>query len=957
MLDRVGDKYLGFTVNRIRSSEELGGRLVEMTFDRTGTELCWMDNGETNKLFSVTFKTVPEDSTGVFHILEHSVLCGSDKYPVREPFVELLKSSMNTFLNAMTFPDKTMYPVSSRNDRDFLNLTGVYLDAVFAPAILRDPNIFYQEGWHIENLDGDLAYKGVVFNEMKGAMSGVDRILEEEVMEHLFPDTCYGFNSGGDPTVIPDLTYTSFCETYRRFYHPSNARIYLDGQIPLAETFALLKTYLDGFDRSDRIPSIEMQTPRGGSFQCQYELAREDDPKDKSHLAMGLILCDWQDREKALAAQVLLDAVAGSNESPLKRAILSSGLVQEMDAGVEDGIAQPFLYVHFKNVLDGKEKELLSLLYKTAREMARNGLDNEALQASANRLEYRLRDLEEPAGLERCILSMNSWLYGGDPMQYLTLNGVFSSLKKHLTDGSMETLLTELFSEDARTVSVCARPSHHYGDEMRKSEADRLAMITSGWTEKDHENNRILCEKLIDWQQTPDTPERLATIPVLGLDEIGTEPIVTETRISVTDGVTVLYHPVKTGGITHLGLYFSLADRSLSELSLLSYAGDFMGEIGTTRRDALSLQNALKNTVGNLDFSVSATAEKGQTKTCVPVFVVQCSVLNDKIDEAVRLILEILLETDLGQKEQIREILQQTDEQNKQVGIRSGHSICVSSVLSHCSSAGAVLDAVSGYTAIRALRGLPDDNDRFDAFLALMKDLREKNFVSSRLTVSVTSDEERDVSRLIAGFPKGEPAPAFSRYTSSLPRKMGCRIPAQIGFSAQGFNIGDAGIPYNGAMRVAANLVSLNLMWGTVRVQGGAYGTGLKMRSTGSVTTYSYRDPTPVKSIGVNQGISAFIRSFCEGEEPLDKYIISTVAATEPLRSPAGQGYTADMDWFAGYTREDLKRDRLEMLSVTRDKMLEDRSVWEKFAENGAICVIGFEKMLSEDPELTILEL
>ncbi|MBQ3866403.1 MAG: insulinase family protein, partial [Clostridia bacterium] len=588
MLERIGDKLCGFTVTRVRPSEELGGRLVEMVYDRTGTELCWVDNGENNKLFSITFKTVPEDSTGVFHILEHSVLCGSEKFPVREPFVELLKSSMNTFLNAMTFSDKTMYPVSSRNRKDFLNLTEVYLDAVFAPSILKDPNIFYQEGWHMEEEKGELQYKGVVFNEMKGAMSGVDRILEEELMDRLFPGSCYGFNSGGEPTVIPDLTYEKFKETYARFYHPSNARIFLDGDVPPEETLRLIASYLDRFDKSERLPEIALQKKAAGSFRCAYELSRDEKIEDRCHLAFGKIACSWQERAKDLAVQVLLDAVAGSNDSPLKRAVLSSGMAQEMDVTLEDGIAQPFLAVQFKNIKDGCADKLLSLTRKTASEMAENGLDKEALKAAANRLEYRMRDLEEPAGLERCILSMNAWLYGGDPLQYLVCREDFAEVRAAIEDGTMERLLRELFVEADGAVTVLAEPSYEYGEELRKKEAARLAAVKAGWSEKDLAANREKCEKLLAWQQTPDSPEKLSTIPVLDLSEVSPEPEIVETRVSESAGVRVLFHPVKTGGLVHLNLYFALTDLSLEELSLVNYAGEFFGEIGTARRDSLS---------------------------------------------------------------------------------------------------------------------------------------------------------------------------------------------------------------------------------------------------------------------------------------------------------------------------------------------------------------------------------
>ena len=957
MFDRIGEKAHGFTVTRIRSSKEIGGRLVEMTFDRTGTELCWVDNGETNKLFSITFKTVPENSTGVFHILEHSVLCGSEKYPVREPFLELMKSSMNTFLNAMTFPDKTMYPISSRNEQDFLNLTEVYLDAVFAPSLLRDPNIFYQEGWHLEVNDGVPSYKGVVFNEMKGATSGVERILQESLLKCLFPDTCYRFRYGGDPAAIPDLSYEAFCDTYRRFYHPSNARIFLDGAIPCEETFALMEAYLSRFERSRSIPVIGEQKQVGGDLSIVYELDREEELKDKEHLTLGRLLCDWRDREKAVAAQILLDAVAESNDAPLKRPILSSGLAQEMEAGIEDGIAQPLLCVHFRNVQDGKEKELISLLQKTASELAEKGLDREALAASASRLEFRMRDLTEPAGLERCILALNGWLYGGDPMQYLTVTDLFRAVRSRLDDGSMENLLRELFLGEEGLATVVARPSHTRGEELRRQEADRLSKTVSAWSDADRENNRAACEDLLTWQQTPDSPEKLATIPVLPLSKVSPDPIVTKTVLSEKNGVKTLFHPVKCGGIAHLNLYFSLTDRSLEELSLIAYVCDFLGEIRTARRDALSLQNALKNTVGHLDFSVGAVAKKDQIETCTPQLIVKCSVLESKWNEAIDLIREILLETDLTQRDKIWEILSQVDEKNKQSAIQTGHLLCHTAVSSHYSAVGAAGEAINGYSVIRALRDLINRPERFDSFLNLAKDLREKNLVSSRLTISVTADEEKDVTGIVSAFPAGTPAPEAVCYSSPLPLKMGCRIPSQIGYSAQACQLSEIGGRYNSAMQVTANLVSLNLMWGKVRVQGGAYDAGLLIRPTGVVSSYSYRDPTPVKSLGVNREISSFLREFCAGDESLDKYIISTIAGMEPLRSPASEGQAADTQWFAGRDEKDIARQRREILSATREMLTQNTEIWDRFARDGAVCVIGFEDMLTEEKDLTILEL
>ena len=379
MIFEKDQKLNGFIVLETRESGELRGRTVLLEHEKTGAQVFWVDNGAENMVFSVTFRTLPEDSTGVFHILEHSVLCGSEKYPVKEPFVELLKSSMNTFLNALTFQDMTMYPVASRNPRDLLNLAGVYLDAVFAPKVLSDRKRFCQEGWHIDrNGNGEPVYKGVVFNEMKGAMSDTDTLIERRIMQQMFPDTCYGYNSGGDPETIPSLTYEKFCEQYRRYYHPSNALFYLDGALPMEETLSLIASYLDRYERMQDLPFYTFQTPVGSEDTIMYELGQEEPEENRGHLTLARITGTWRDRAENMARGIICDVLTGSNEAMLKRAALERGLAEDLSATVDDTTLQSWVTIHADNVTDGREEELLALLQETGetiipRCISRNG--------------------------------------------------------------------------------------------------------------------------------------------------------------------------------------------------------------------------------------------------------------------------------------------------------------------------------------------------------------------------------------------------------------------------------------------------------------------------------------------------------------------------------------------------------------------------------------------------------
>lgn len=961
MLNQIGDSLHGFTVTRIRSSEELGGRMVEMCFEKTGTPLVWIDNHLDNKLFSISFKTLPSDSTGVFHILEHSVLCGSERYPVREPFVELLKSSMNTFLNAMTFPDKTMYPVSSRNDRDFLNLTSVYLDAVFAPNILTNPSIFYQEGWHIDEGDESdgKCYKGVVFNEMKGAMGSVEELMSYRMLELLFPDSCYGYNSGGDPAVIPTLTYQQFTETYRRFYHPSNAYIFLDGAVPLDETLAMIEEYLTRFEKSEDLPQITMQTPVSASDTQYYELDKEEPDTDKTYLSVGKILCTWEDRVKQLAFLVLKDAVAGSNETPIKRAVLSAGIAQEMHVSIESSVAQPYVEIVLRNVTDGRVDDALPLIRQTVRDLLKEGLDRNALHAAANRLAFYLLEPDEPQGLDRCITAMQSWLYGGDPMAQIVYHDDFVKVREMIENGGMEQLLEEIFLDETGTAVLRMLPSYTRGDVLRQEEEARLQATVSAWSEAEQQANRELNRVLRDWQMTPDTPAQLATLPVLPLSAVSDQPAWTESIVHETDGITVLYHPAPCKGIVHISLYFALTDCTLAEFSDLTYINMMFGKLDTANHTALALQQALKNTVGRLETGIEAYGHPDHPEVCTPVFGVRCSVLEEKLTDAFDLMMEVLQTTDFTQKEKIRELLLQADERAKQIAVMSGHALSLSCAMSHYSAKDAVRSAISGYPAIMRIHELVQQFDaQFETFSALLRRMQAETLCKKRMTLaSVTAAADTDITALIGRFPEGTAVPQETAYQTNLPAHIGLPIPAQIGFSVQGYRTGKAGLKYDASWRVAAKLVSLGYLWNTVRVQGGAYGTGIGMQRDGSVYSYSFRDPSPARSLAINAEIAAFIRAFCEGEEPLDKYIISTVSDEDPLRSPREEGIAADNLWRLGRTREMLAADRRKMLQTNRESLLASCAVWEHFAADGATCVCAAENLLEQCEGLTRMSL
>lgn len=947
----------GFCVDRVRESKELGGQLVEMHHEKTGAQLVWVDNGEVNKTFCVAFKTLPEDSTGVFHILEHSVLCGSAKYPVREPFVELLKSSMATFLNAMTFPDKTIYPISSRNEQDFLNLTEVYLDAVFAPRILQDPNIFYQEGWHIElDENGAPLYKGVVFNEMKGAMSDVDEQIYQKTLDVLFPDNCYGWNSGGDPKHIPDLTYEQFLRMYRRYYHPSNARIFLDGAIPLDKVLTLAEEYLSRFDRLDEKHEIPMQKPFAAEAEQAYEIGAEEDTADKTMLTLAKIVAPWSDTVRVTATEILFDVLTGSNDAPLKKALLATGKCQDVGMSLDNAMAQPYMMLTLRNIADGSEQELRQMIRDTVQQLVKTGLDKDALTASINSSEFSARQPGEPSGLLRCIHALDAWLYGGDPMQPLLSEERYQKLREMATGDGFDRLMAELLLDESTMSIIRTVPSHTQGDELRAEETERLQAIQASWTEADKEALCVQNEKLTAWQQTPDTAEQLATLPVLSLSEISADPLLIPAAEAQCGAAKVITHDLSMNGITIMHWYISLTDFTLDELKRLSILPELLGKLPTKRHDSLSLFQAIKRDIGKLTFQLRVMSRCAEMAT--PVLDVSCSVLDANVDKAAALVREILTETCFDDRARVQTLILQLSEMAKQKVISDGHRMAMYAASATMSAASAAREALNGLSACMVQKALAENFDaQYADFLALCERFSKDSAVQSRVTFSLSTNKVLDPAAILSAYPVGTPIPDAAPYVSNLPAKCAYRIPAQISFASLGYDYRRAGKVYSGIARVMSNILSLSYLWNEVRVQGGAYGAGLNTSETGRMVTYSYRDPSPARTLGINRSMSKGLRDFVAGDERIDKYIISTVGESEPPLGSENQILVSDENLLCGITPEDLCRERAEMLSTTKDALLTWYGVLDQMAKDGGVCVIGHDGAIAacEKEDLTVL--
>ena len=956
----INQKLHGFRIARIRSSEELHGRLVEMTHEKTGARLAWLDNGAENKVFSIAFRTLPTDNTGVFHILEHSVLCGSEKYPVKEPFVELLKGSMNTFLNAMTFPDMTMYPVASRNNRDLLNLTEVYLDAVFRPRMLKDERLFRQEGRHIEPEEGGegYIYKGVVFNEMKGAMSDVSEVGEREMARLIFPDTGYGFNSGGDPEDIPSLSYSRYCDVYRHHYHPSNSWIYLDGAVPMEEMLPLIASYLDTYEAEDDLPRFTLQPPVSSVRRMEYELGQEEDPVNKGQLYLSRLFGTWQDKTRNMAVSVLGDVLTGNNEAPLKRRILEENLAQNFFLSIDDSSLQSVLTLHAENVTDGREQEIPAVLAAFADELERTGLDPAAVEASLNRFIYNLKEEDEPQGIDRAVHIMDSWLYDGDPLFALENDPQIEELRRMQAAGEFDALAVSLLKDQTGLCRLSLTPSKTLGEEKRRDEEARLKQITSAWTAAEKTANQTLIASLRAWQEAPDSPEALATLPMLKKEDADIPPEWPETEIMEESGVRLLVHRQPTGGIAHIRAYFTLTDCSISELQSLSLLCGLLGKLPTAKHDSASLQQEIKGVTGRLGFSVLVRPSPDDPSRCTPCLAGFTSVLKENVPKALSLLAEILRTTDFSSREKIMEIVYQLEMLSRQRIVGAGHVIGIRSTLSHFSAEYAVRNAIEGDQAVSWLHTLATDPDQLlPDLMRTAEKLLSETVCRRRLTLSLTSDHPIVWDSLLSELPDGTAVPDTASYTSRVPFRTGFRVPAQVGFAVRGYSLRDTGIPFHGSLLLASNILTYSWLWNRVRVQGGAYGCGFQADRFGNLFSYSYRDPTPDRTLTVDSGSPDFLRNFLAGEEDLDKYIISTLNDLNPLLSPRDKGAVADGRYFSHYTREMAEQLRREILQTGPEDLERAARLLEIFAKEGSVSVIASGEALEKCPDLNVTDL
>ena len=935
----------GFRFTNERALPELEATLREAVYEKNGAKLLFIDRKEVNKTFSIAFKTIPTDDTGVFHIIEHSVLCGSDKFPVKEPFVELLKGSLKTFLNAMTFPDKTMYPISSRNDKDFLNLVDVYMDAVFNPVAMRKPEVFMQEGWHYELRapEDEMLYKGVVFNEMKGAYSSADELMMSGIAKLLYKGTCYEHDSGGDPLAIPSLTYEQFVASHKKFYHPSGAFIFLDGAVDLDKTLALLDTYLSCYEYRELDTEIVPLSPSGRSEKTiSYEIAENEDPEGKARVCLGFYAGDYTERRRSVALAIAVAAIAGTNDSPFKKKMLDLGICEDVNFSTYDGIRDNSILIEIKNVKEENMKLAESEAFRILGEILDTGIDRELLSAFFNNLEFRIREQDnpsQPSGISYAISALDTWLYGGDPMDALAFEEDLSFLRGKLGTSYFSDVLREVVLESRHSAALYMLPSSTLGGERVAEEKRTLAQKKSTLGKEEIEAIIEANKKLDEWQTSEDTEEALATIPALSKEDISPLPEEYPIEKYEIDGTPALYTRVASRGIVYAKLLFDLSDLTPEELSLASILCELLKNLPTADLDTVTLQTKIKSELGSFAPSIITTSKDG---TATAYFFVGISALKAKLPSVPELVREVLIKTVYEDKAAIGKILRQLKIAAQEGICSSGHASAMARSAAYVSSEAAISEHVDGIECYLYIKKLDAEFDTCaDETVKGFEALAKKIFAKERLTV-YHAGERNDafMGELASVFPQGN---GMGERVSIAPfgkRCEGIVIPAQIAFASQSGNVYELEGGMHGSLAVIRSILSYGYLWNSIRVQGGAYGAGFTRRANGIAAFYTYRDPDANRSLECFRQSAEFLRKTAEDGEDITNLIIGAIGDIDPLITPKLLSGLALITYLRGESYEDRVRFRREMINTSSDDLLRAAELIDKITAGG-VCVIG----------------
>lgn len=933
---------------------------------KTRARVMVIENEDENKVFDITFPTPPKDSTGVAHILEHSVLCGSRKFPLKDPFVELVKGSLNTFLNAMTYPDKTTYPVASCNDQDFQNLMHVYLDAVFYPNIYQREEIFRQEGWsyHLEEPDGQLTYNGVVYNEMKGVFSSPDEILERKIMDQLFPDTAYGKESGGDPECIPDLTYEQFLEFHRTYYHPSNSMIYLYGNGDMAERLAFIdREYLSAFDYLEVDSAVRMQPAfeQQKDVEMPYPVSETESLEGNTYLSYNVVAGKAADTKLCTAFEVLDYALLSAPGAPLKKALLDAGIGKDIYGSYNDGILQPYFTIAAKGTDPEKKEEFLQIIRQTLTGLVQNGIDKKALEAGINYYEFHYREADfasYPKGLMYGLSILETWLYSDeDPFAQVKALNIYESLRQEISRGYFEKLVQTYLLDNPHSVLLTLIPRKGLTAQRDKATADKLAAYKAGLSEKEQQELVKKTRELQAYQEAPESEENLRCIPMLSREDIRRECSDFYNREEWLDDTLLLHHDVCTNGIGYLSVLFRL-DRIPAEM--VPYVGllkSVLGYVDTEHYTYGELFNEINASTGGILCGVDVY-DRADSREFLPAFGIRSKALYPQLDFVYQMMKEILQTSKLEDTKRLKEIVSQLKARAQSSLVSNGHSTAVLRATSYDAPMAEFQEQMSGIAFYHFLETWEREFDsRAGELTEKLRLLMRYIFRPENLMISFTGESEawEQVKELTAGLKETlctEPVPEAVLSLNCEKKNEGFQTSGQVQYVAQAGNFRDAGFAYTGALSILKVILGYDYLWSQIRVQGGAYGCMSGFKRNGESYFVSYRDPHLKRTLEVYRGIPEYLRSFQADEREMTKYIIGTISNLDVPKTPKMLGAVSRTAYFGGVTKEMVQKERDQILDASAEDIQALAGLVEAVLAKDQICALGGEETLEKGKEL-----
>lgn len=934
---------------------------------KSGARIAILSNNDDNKVFYIGFRTPPEDETGVPHIIEHTTLCGSKKFPVKDPFIELAKGSLNTFLNAMTYPDKTVYPVASCNDQDFKNLMDVYLDAVFNPNITKYEEIFKQEGWHYEltGKDDELKINGVVYNEMKGAYSSPDEVLSSQIYRSLFPDNTYSKDSGGNPEYIPKLTYEAYLDFYHKYYHPSNSYIYLYGDMDVVERLEWLdKEYLSLYDYKKVNSEINKQPAFDEikNVEAQYSITMDDSQENKTYLSYNRVVGDTLDEMLYQAFDVLDYALVSSPGAPVKQALIDAGIGDDVYGSYDAGILQPVFSFVAKNANASQADEFENIIENTLKEVVKTGINKEALLAGINSSEFKFREADFgqfPKGLLFGLNCLDSWLFDDmKPFIHLECLGTFAKLRKAVDTDYFEKLIQEYLLDNTHGSSVTVKPKRGLGNEREEALAKELSDYKASLSDEEIDKLIEETEHLKKYQEEPSSDEDLRKLPMLTRADMKKEAMPFSNIEDELLDVKVVRHDIESNGIDYISFLFDAGDFAQSELGYLGFFTNALGLVSTENYSYTDLANATNIYTGGISTGTASHPDIKDRNNFVFKFEVKLKVLEKNLDKALELMEQMLLTSDFTDTKRLGEIVAQIKARLQANLSSSGHLVAAMRSMSSFSRYALYQDELKGIAFYRSICRIEKElSESPESVSDKLAAIAKKLFARNRMLISFTGNNEAygnakpSLKKVIAGFNKMSAVGNQAEVHFNTAKEAFIDA-SQIQYVAKTGDFICEGYEYTGALRLLRIILSYDYLWINVRVKGGAYGCMNTFLRSGESYFVSYRDPNLSDTLDVYDRIPEYIKSFSPDERDMTKYIIGTFSALDTPMNPEAKGSRSLSAYLEGITYEQIQKERNEILNAQPEDIRRLADLVEAVLKKDSICVIGNENMIKESAGL-----